>query len=91
MNTEKKAALKRILCGSEGAEARDGLSALEIADVIANVAEHGAAERVARGSLAGASELTAAEKADLARLLGRASTPYERVLLVRCLRVLLDD
>lgn len=80
-----------FLTGEDGVEARDGLSALEIADAILNVAQAAVATRIADSSLRGASELSDAEKGDLTRLLGRDSTAHERVLLVRTIRVLLPQ
>lgn len=89
--TETQRAQLAFLTGPEGAEARDGLSALEIADVIAGVAEHAVEKRIAENALRGADELSDAEKADLNQFLGRPSVPYERVLLRRTLRVLLAE
>ncbi len=90
LTPEQKTALG-FLTGPDGAEARDGLSALEIADVICGVAQHAVAARAEQNSLRGADELSDVEKADLDKLLGRPSAPYERVLLRRTLRVLLPQ
>lgn len=79
--------IKAIL---SGAEAHGELSAIEVSDVIANVADHGAEERIARQSLAGGGELTDSERADMDRLLGRQSTPQERNLLRRCIEALIE-
>ena len=90
LTPEQKTALA-FLTGPDGAEARGGLSAADIADVLVSVAQRAVATRVAQNSLRGASELSDAEKTDAARLLGREMTSYERILLVRTLRVLLPQ
>src|ERR1043166_4387298 len=89
LTAAQKSALQ-FLTGPDGAEARDGATALEIADVIVNAAQHGVAARVASQDLRGPDPSTE-EQADLDRLLGRRRTSQEYLLLRRTIGVLLPQ